>query len=205
MLCGFLIDSRLTFTPMARLIKGRLNETFSVIRCLKGKRPLDDVIKQAKSLIYSDVYFAAVILALAPAKEIYELDLAVHKIGRLILKRDKLDHVSNVSIYKDLNIVPPSEICAMATLLFWGRSIDDANANPRLGNFAKRIFSTRRMAGFRPRSSMNRLHAAILDAYELYKQKCELLYKTPQKLFKLDKDELVHVFSSFPGPRKFHK
>ena len=204
-LCGFIIDSRLTFAPMAKLIKSRLDNTFAVIRSLKGKRSLEDLKAQAKSLIYSDIYFAAVILALAPKQCIHDLDLAVHKIGRLVLKKDNFEHVSNFSIYKELKILPPSEIIAIATLLFWVRTVECELSNPRLKMFANRIFSTRRMSGFWPKSSLNRIHAAIFDAYQLYLEKCQLASKTPRKLYKLDKEELDHIFSCFPGPRKFQE
>ena len=79
--------------------------------------------------------FGAEILVLADAKIIHELDLKLNTIGRVVLRDNTTDHISNKLIYEKLNLAPVSEILNMRLLLFWS-NIVHSNIRPRLKNFA---------------------------------------------------------------------
>jgi len=104
---------------------------------------------------------------LADAKILYEFDLKLNTIGRVVLRDNLSDHISNRSIYEKLRLAPVSEILNMRLLLFWS-DIVHSKIRPRLKNFALRIFSNDRKTGFWPESHMNVIHKKIFNACSLY-------------------------------------
>ena len=194
-LLGVKIDSELTFHDQVSAIVGRLCSSFNIIMAIRQLLHRQELIQAAKSLIEGDIYYSSEIYAFADKKEIERISKQIHCIGRAVLKKDRCDHVQNLSIYQKLNILPMKFVIAKQTLCFWLKinNSDDYEIS-YLKSTLNNLWSNSRRSGFKPRNLLIKPLQLLLDSYKLYQNTCERLSIKPSKIFEFTKDHLKDIF-----------
>ena len=175
----------------------KLGESTQILNALKSTLTTSDLIIAARNLINSNLDFGAEIYSLAADCELKRIQLQVQKMGRIVLKKLPMDHVSNFTIYSKLNIYPVRILTTIKTLAFWKKRLEGDGCD--LKSEIERAFSTVRRSHFLPGRELILPLAKLTEKYDFYVAHCRATNKIFHKFNSpnFTKSHLDTVFSDY--------